>query len=98
MDAVFESAALDILDTFGDLNATYEAAGSTPVPCPVLVNYNSELTGDDMQTLYTATTVEFLRSSGHSPKRGEKIYADGQTFIVERTYSKDSVWVKLVVK
>lgn len=98
MQTAFEEAAVELLEEFGDLTATLEPNGQTAVPLPVLVNYNTQLFGEEMQTLTPTITIEFLISSGQKPKRGDKIHADGRSFTVERTYQKTNIWHKLIVK
>ncbi|MDA3807519.1 MAG: hypothetical protein PF440_06315 [Thiomicrorhabdus sp.] len=98
MQTVLEDAAHDILVDFGDMDAQYKPNGKPSVSLPMIVSYNSAIEGDNFQTISRATTVEFLRSSKKRPKRGDTIFADDADFVVERTLSTDSIWVKLIVK
>ncbi len=98
MNAVFEDAALDILDELGDLQATYQAGESPAVPLPCLVNYNTEIMGENFGTVQNVTTIEFLKSSGTNPHRGDIFHADGVDFKVESILSKGSMWIKVIVK
>lgn len=98
MDAIFQEAALDLLDEMGDLQATFTAKDTAAVPCPCLVNYNTEIIGGEFNTISFATTIEFLKSTGINPYRGDVFSADGQDFQVESILGKDSIWIKVVVK
>ncbi len=98
MQSVLEGAAHDLLEDFGDMEATYTPKDGTAASLPVIVSYDSAIEGDNFQTISRATTIEFLKSSNKSPKRGDEILADGTAFTVERTLTKNSIWVKLIVK
>jgi len=97
-DTVFESAALDILQEFGDMSATFQEVGESIKIVPALVNYNTEIQGAEFGVIQSVTTIEILKSSGIKPHRGDSIFADDTDFTVENIYSRDGVWVRMIVK
>lgn len=100
MNAAFEDSALDILEEFGDMNAVFTSDEVTPVvkTIPALVDYNTQIVGDEFNVMSGVTSIHFLKSSGINPHRGDTIQTDGRTFKIDSVLSEDSIWVKVIVK
>lgn len=97
-EQAFEDAADDMIEIAGDESATYTNRDAFTVTLPVILSLDSQLQGDDLQTIVRADVIEFKTSTGYKPKRGETITTGGKTYTVESTYSRGSVWTKLIVK
>lgn len=96
----FAKAVADIFNSVIGVDATFTLAGSTAIPCRVILERSvlMQPTSMDAQVYERGTTIEAqLAEITNEPNRGDTFTVGTETFTVQSIEENDGITVKVIV-